>query len=130
MQTLTPAFPALSDDVTDAVNAFADALAETPEYAEYQQAALEFQRDASAQEAVRLFQEKQRSAQLMQQLGMVSQEDLTELRRLRRVMSEHPRVSAYLHSQEMLKRLCQLAMQEINAEIEMDFAGVCAPGCC
>ena len=130
MQTLTPALPALSDDVTDAVNAFADALAETPEYAEYQQAALEFQRDASAQEAVRLFQEKQRSAQLMQQLGMVSQEDLTELRRLRRVMSEHPRVSTYFHSQELLKRICQLAMQEINAEIEMDFARGCAPGCC
>lgn len=120
----------LTENVMDAVNAFADALVETPEYVTFQQAALEYQHDSSAQDAVRLFQEKQRSLQMMQQLGMVSQEDLTELRRLRRAMSEHPRVNAYLHTQELLKRVCQLAAQEISAEIEMDFAGACAPGCC
>lgn len=120
----------LAENVMDAVNAFADALTETPEYATFQQAALEFQRDPSAQEAVRLFQEKQRSLQMMQQLGMLSQDELNELRRLRRAMADQPRVRAYLNAQELLKRICQVAAQEISAEIEMDFAGACAPGCC
>jgi cell fate (sporulation/competence/biofilm development) regulator YlbF (YheA/YmcA/DUF963 family) len=120
----------LTDNVLDAVNAFADLLAETPEYATFQQAALEFQRDPSAQEAVRLFQEKQRSLQMMQQLGMLSEDELNELRRLRRAMADQPRVRAYLNAQELFKRICQLAAQEISAEIEMDFAGACAPGCC
>jgi cell fate (sporulation/competence/biofilm development) regulator YlbF (YheA/YmcA/DUF963 family) len=120
----------LTEDVRDAVNVFADALAATREFETFQQAALEFQRDAEAQQAVHLFQEKQRSLQMMQQLGMVTEEELTELRHLRRAMADQPRVRAYLNAQELLKRVCQLAAQEISAEINLDFAGACAPGCC
>ncbi len=127
-QTLNP--PTLSDVVRDAVNTVADALAETREYQNFQQAALNFERDTDAQQVVRLFQEKQRSLQMMQQLGMLTEQELTELRRLRRAMAEQPRVRAYLNAQEMFKHVCQLAAQEISNEINLDFAGVCAPGCC
>jgi cell fate (sporulation/competence/biofilm development) regulator YlbF (YheA/YmcA/DUF963 family) len=129
---LNPTIPTLTltDQVRDAVNVFADALAETREFEAFQQAALQFERDPDAQQAVRVFQEKQRSLQMMQQLGMLSDEELNELRRLRRVMVEQPRVRAYLHAQDLLKRVCQLAAQEISAEINLDFAGACAPGCC
>lgn len=128
-----PTMPGLTvteDDVRDAVNVFADALAATREYQNFQQAALEFERDPDALQAVRLFQEKQRSLQMMQQLGMLTDEELTELRRLRRAMADQPRVRAYLNAQSLLQHVCQLAAQEISAEIKLDFAGTCAPGCC
>lgn len=130
---LNPTMPDLTvteDEVRDAVNAFADALAETREFETFQQAALKFQRDPDAQQVVRAFQEKQRSLQMMQQLGMLSEQELSELRRLRRAMADQPRVRAYLNAQELLKRVCQISAQEISNEINLDFAGACAPGCC
>lgn len=72
LDTATPAMT-LTDSVRETVNVFATALADTKEFQAFEQAALEICQDPEAQQAVRLFQEKQRSLQMMQQLAMVSQ---------------------------------------------------------
>ncbi len=117
-------------EVQAAVAAFAAAFAETPEFQAFEEAAVVFNRDQPARQAVRLFQEKQKSLQLMQQLGAVTPEELAELKQLRQAMMDQPSVRAYVEAQDELIRVCQAAAQEISAVIGIDFANACARGCC
>ena len=126
-QTITPVIEA---DVDGAAKAFAAALAETPEFQAFEDAAVAFKQDRAAQGAVRLFQEKQRSLQMMQQLGMLTQDELNELERLRGAMIAQPSVRAYVEAQDELMLVCQAASRELSEVIGLDFAGACAPGCC
>jgi cell fate (sporulation/competence/biofilm development) regulator YlbF (YheA/YmcA/DUF963 family) len=127
-QTMTDL--AMTDQVHAATNAFAEALAGTPEFQAFEDAAVAFRQDRAAQEAVRLFQEKQRSLQMMQQLGMLTEDELDELKRMREAMVNHPRVRAYVEAQDELMVVCQAAAKELSAAIGLDFASACAPGCC
>ncbi len=120
----------LTDEVRTAAQSFAQALAETPEFEAFEEAATAFRQDGAAQQAVRLFQEKQRSLQMTQQLNMLTQDELDELKRLRQAMMEQPRVRAYVESQNALSLLCQAAALELSQVIDLDFARACAPGCC
>ncbi len=117
-------------EVQTAVAAFAAALAETPEFQAFEEAAVVFKGDQIARQAVRLFQEKLKSLQLMQQLGAVTPEELEELKQLRQAMMDQPSVRAYVESQDELIRVCQAAAQEISGVIGLDFANACVPGCC
>jgi cell fate (sporulation/competence/biofilm development) regulator YlbF (YheA/YmcA/DUF963 family) len=133
-QTATPtqtmADLALTAEVRAAVQTFAAALADTPEWQTFEDAAIAFKHDRAAQEAVRVFQEKQRSLQMMQQLGMLEQKELNELDCLRDAMMDQPRVRAYVDAQNELTLLCQAAAKELSEAIGLDFASACAPGCC
>lgn len=122
--------PTINDDVRIPARAFAEALADTPEFHVFEDAAVAFKHDRAAQEAVRLFQGKQRSLQMMQQLGMLEQTQMNELNRLRDAMVNQPSVRAYVDAQNDLILLCQAVAKELSAAIELDFAGACASGCC
>ncbi len=117
-------------EVQAAVANFAAALAETTEFQAFEEAAVVFNKDQAARQAVRLFQEKQKSMQLMQQLGAVTSAELQELKQARQAMMDQPSVRAYVESQEELIRVCQAAAQEISGVIGLDFASACARGCC
>ncbi len=130
MPTLTMTDLAMTDEVRAAAKAFAAALAETPEFQAFEEGAVAFKQDRAAQEAVRVFQEKQRSLQMMQQLGMLEQKELDELNRLRGAMMNQPSVRAYVDAQNELILLCQAAAKELSEAIGLDFASACAPGCC
>ena len=121
---------ALDSQVRDAVQAFAQTLADTPEFQTFDEDYHTFKRDHAAQQAVRLFEEKQRSLQMMQQLGILEQKELDELNRLRETMTNQPSVRAYLDAQNELTLLCQAAAQELSAAIDLDFASACTSGCC
>lgn len=122
--------PTITDDVRIPARAFAEALADTPEFHAFEDAAVAFKHDRPAQEAMRLFQEKQRSLRMMQQLGMLEQAQLDELDHLRDAMVNQPTVRAYVDAQNDLILLCQAVAKELSAAIELDFAGACASGCC
>ena len=136
MPTETMTDLAMTDQVRAATKAFAEALAETPEFQAFEEGAVAFKQDRAAQEAVRVFQEKQRSLQMtevtlvMQQLGMLEQKELDELNRLRGAMMNQPSVRAYVDAQNELTLLCQAAAKELSEAIGLDFASACAPGCC
>ena len=121
---------AMTGEVSAAAKAFASALADTPEFRTFEESYHAFKHDRAAQEAVRLFQEKQRSLQAMQQLGMLEQKELDELEGLRDAMMNQPRVRAYVEAQNELTLLCQAAAKELSEALGLDFASACAPGCC
>ncbi len=120
----------LTEEVRAAAKAFAELLSETPEFQAFEEAAVAFRQDRAALESVRLFQEKQRSLQMMQQLNMLAEDELAELKRLRQAMMDQPSVRAYVESQNALTELCQAAAKELSQTIDLDFARACAPGCC
>ncbi len=120
----------LTEEVRSAAKAFAELLSETPEFQAFEEAAVTFRQDRAALESVRLFQEKQRSLQMMQQLNMLAEDELAELKRLRQAMMDQPSVRAYVESQNALTELCQAAAKELSQTIDLDFARACAPGCC
>ncbi len=120
----------LTEEVRAAAKVLAEALSEAPEFQAFEEAAVAFRQDRAAQQAVRLFQEKQRSLQMMQQLNMLTEDELAELKRLRQAMMNQTSVQAYVESQNALTELCQAAAQELSRIIDLDFARACAPGCC
>ena len=120
----------LDSQVSDAAQAFAQTLADTPEFRAFEEGYGAFKHDRAAQQAVRQFEEKQRALQMVQQLGVLEQAELNELDRLRDAMMHQPRVRAYVDAQNELTRLCQAAAQELSAAIDLDFASACASGCC
>ena len=120
----------LDSQVNGAIQAFAQTLADTPEFQTFEEDYRAFKHDRIAQEAVRLFQEKQRSLQMMQQLGMLEQSELDELKHLREAMTNQPSVQAYLDAQNVLILLCQSTAQELSTAIGLDFANTCTSSCC
>ena len=130
MPTQTTTDLAMTDQVRSAVKAFAEALAGTPEFQAFEEGAVAFKQDRAAQEGVRLFQEKQRSLKMMQQLGMLTEDEMGELKRLRETMMNQPSVRAYVDAQDELMLVCQAAAKELSTAIGLDFARACAPGCC
>ncbi len=120
----------LGSQVSEAVQPFAQALVDTLEFRAFEEGYGVFKQDRAAQQAVHLFEEKQRSLQMMQRLGMLEQKELDELKRLREAMTNQPSVRAYVDAQNELTRLCQAVAQELSAAIDLDFAGACASGCC
>ena len=120
-------------DVQTATKAFAAALAAKPEFQAYEEAFFAIRQDHMAQWAVQAFQEKQRSLQIIQQLGAASQEyqqDMDELTRLQHDMLSHTTVEAYLGAQNDLVQLCRTIAKELSQEIGLDFVSACRSGCC
>ena len=120
-------------DVQTATKAFAAALAATPEFQTYEEAFFAMRQDHMAQWAVQAFQEKQRSLQIMQQLGAGSQEyqeDIEELARLQHDMLSHTTVEAYMKAQGDLVQLCRALDKELSETTGLDFVSACRGGCC
>lgn len=117
-------------EALQAAREFAAVLAETPEYQAFDQAQLRLRRDAAAQAAIRAFQERQQSLQLMLMLGALSEADRQDLQRLQHEMLAQPTVQAYVEAQERLSLLCQEVAGLISEVIGLSFAASCGPGCC
>jgi len=117
-------------EALQAAREFAAVLAETPEYQAFDEAQLRLRRDPAAQEAIRAFQERQQSLQMMLMLGALSTADRDELQRLQRQMLAQPAVRAYVEAQEQLSLLCQETAGLISEVIGLSFAASCGPGCC
>ena len=120
----------LDSQVSDSIQVFAQTLADTPEFQTFEEGYRAFKHDRAAQEAVRLFKEKQQSMQKAQQVETLSPDELTVLNLLRNAMMNQPSVHAYVDAQNELMLLCQAAAQELSATIGLDFASACASGCC
>ncbi len=67
---------------------------------------------------------------MMKRLGMLTEDELAELKRLRQQMMDQPSLRAYVEAQDCLMLLCQAAAQELSRVLDMDYARACAPGCC
>lgn len=116
--------------VRHATRDLAAALAATPVFKAYAQAATAFRQDAEAQAAVRAYQLKQQSVQMMLMLNAVSAEERTELNRLYQAFATRSSVLAYVQAEAELRTVCQAAADRLSQQVGYDFISACGSGCC
>jgi len=108
----------------------AAALAETPAFMAFEQAAAVFRQDEAAQRAIQAYQQKQQALQVMLMLNAVSPEDRTELNRLYQAFATRPTVLAYVQAEAELRGTCQAVADRLSEQIGFDFVSACGSGCC
>ena len=116
--------------VKQAARDFAVALYESKPYQAFVFATSRLDKDSKAQEAIRVFQEKQQSLQMVFMLNAVSAEDRVELERLHRQMLAEPSVAGYVGAQGQLTALCQSLADHLSKKINLDYSSVCGASCC
>jgi cell fate (sporulation/competence/biofilm development) regulator YlbF (YheA/YmcA/DUF963 family) len=117
-------------EIDQAISEFAMALTEADVFQDFEVASHNLRQDQEAQGAIRAFQEKQNSLQMMLMLNAAPPEDQQELERLRDAFVSNPTVAAYMEAQENLTNACQAVAQILNESTGLNFSTACGPGCC
>lgn len=116
--------------VLSAARAFAAALAETPQFEAFEQAAERFRQDQTAQQARGAYQEKQMEWRALLMLNALSAEQTAELEGLQNAFMDQPVVQEYLKAQTELAALCQAAGDTLSESIGLNYAAACGVSCC
>lgn len=116
--------------VRQAARDFAAALSETPQFKAYEELSIQLRQDMTAQKAIQVYQEKQKSLKTMLLLKAVPPQEQAELERLRQDFLAQPAVKAFLKAQEDLIVLCQTATDLLGQHIGLSFTAACGSGCC
>ncbi len=109
---------------------FAAALAETPQFQAYEEAAERLNHDVEAQRVIDAFQAKRQALQAQLLLNAVSEADQAELQRLQDAFSSMPAVMAYAQAQAELMTICQTAADVLSQAVGLNYAAACGSGCC
>lgn len=122
------------DVVLQAAKQFAETLAETSQFREFEQAYFDYRQDGEAQSALREFQQKQISVKALRILNAVSEENRQELKRLQDRFSNQHSVLRYAKAQEELVALSQAIGDILSNAIGLDYGTSCSPSktgvCC
>ena len=116
--------------VRQAARDFAAALAETPQFKAFEDAAEHLHRDEAARQALDAYQSKQQSLQAVLMLNAASDAERAELQRLHTAVVSQPSVAAYVQVQTDLMSVCQSVADMLSQAIGLNFAAVCGSGCC
>jgi cell fate (sporulation/competence/biofilm development) regulator YlbF (YheA/YmcA/DUF963 family) len=116
--------------VRQAARDFASALAETPQFKDFELADLAFRQDQVAQQAMQAYLEKQQSLRAMQMLNALSAEQRDELGRLQDAFINQPVVQEYFTAQAQLASLCQALGDALSGSISLNYAAACGVSCC
>ena len=116
--------------VKQAARDFAAALAETPQFKTFEQAAYAFRQDQAAQQAVQAYQQKQQSLRALLMLNALSVEQREELERLKSVFINLPVVQEFFNAQTELATLCQALGDALSESIGLNYATACGISCC
>lgn len=116
--------------VRQAAHDFAAALAETPQFKTFEQAAYAFRHNQAAQQAMEAYKQKQLSLRALLLLNAVSDEQRDELERLQNAFVNQPMVMEYLQSQTELSILCQELGDALSEAIGLNYAAACGVRCC
>jgi len=119
-----------SPAATDAATAFASALSATPEWREWEEAAMRLRADPSAQRASAAYDERRQALRIKLMLQAASAEEKADLERLERALFAQPSVAAYTKAEADLKALCRATADRLSRAIGLDYAASCATGCC
>ncbi len=119
-----------SSVVKRAARDFAAAVAETPEFEAFEQAADRFRQDQSAQQALGTYQEKQLAWRALIMLNALSPEQKSELESLQNTFVNHPMVQAYFKAQTEFATLCQTLGDTLSESIGLNYAAACGASCC
>ncbi|HEX9123920.1 MAG TPA: YlbF family regulator [Actinomycetota bacterium] len=122
--------PGWRSGVERAARDFGAALSETPEFKAFERAYVRFRDDERAQQALRAYQEEQRSLQPLLMLGAASAEQRAELERLRQAWMAEASVTEYVEAQTSLAMLSRTIDELLSERIGFGFAAACNPSCC
>jgi cell fate (sporulation/competence/biofilm development) regulator YlbF (YheA/YmcA/DUF963 family) len=109
---------------------FAAALAETPQFKSFEQAAQCFRNDQTAQQAMSAYREKQQDLRALIMLNALSAEQQTELESAKNAFLDQPIVQEYFKAQTELVSLCQTLGDTLSESIGLDYASACGVSCC
>jgi cell fate (sporulation/competence/biofilm development) regulator YlbF (YheA/YmcA/DUF963 family) len=116
--------------VKQAARDFAAALAETPQFKAFEQAAHVFRQDQASKQAMHAYQEKQQSLRALQMLSALSPEQRDDLERLQNAFISQPIVQEYFNAQAELASLCQALGDALSGSIGLNYAAACGVSCC
>jgi cell fate (sporulation/competence/biofilm development) regulator YlbF (YheA/YmcA/DUF963 family) len=116
--------------VKQAAHDFASALAETPQFKNFELADFAFRQDQAGQQALQALQQKQQSLRPLMLLNALNNEQREELQHLQSVFVNQPVVQKYFTAQADLSTLCQALGDELSQAIGLNYAAVCAASCC
>ena len=116
--------------VKQAARDFAAALAETPQFIAFEQAAYAFRQDQTAQQAMQAYQQQQQSLRALLMLNALNAEQRDELERLKSAFINQPVVQEYFTAQAELATLCQALGDALSESIGLNYAAACGVSCC
>ncbi len=116
--------------VREAARDFATALAETPQFKAYEEAAERLNHDVEAQRVIDEFQAKRQALRAQLLLNAASEADQAELQRLQDAFSNTPAVMVYAQAQADLMAICQAAADWLSEAIGLNYTAACGSGCC
>ena len=116
--------------VKQAARDFAAALAETPEFKAFEQAADAFRQDPVAQKALGAYQEKQLAWRALLMLNALSSEQRAELESLQSAFMNQSVVQEYFKAQTEFATLCQTLGDTLSESIGLNYAAACGVSCC
>ena len=116
--------------VKQAARDFAAALAETPEFKAFEQAADAFRQDPVAQKALGAYQEKQLAWRALLMLNALSSKQRAELESLQSAFMNQTIVQEYFNAQTKFAALCQALGDTLSESIGLNYAAACGVGCC
>ena len=109
---------------------FAAALAETPQFKTFEQAADCFRQDQAAQQAMQAYEERQISWRALLMLNALSAEQQAELDELHSAFVNRPVVAEYFKAQTEFATLCQTLGDALSESIGLNYAAACGVSCC
>lgn len=116
--------------VLSAARNFASALAETPQYQAFEQAAERFRQDPAAQQAMEAYRQKQMDLRPLLMLNALSAEQTAELESLKNAFVDQAIVQEYSKAQTELVALCQALGDALSESIGLNYAAACGVSCC
>ena len=109
---------------------FAAALAETPQFKTFEDAADRFRQDQSAQQAMSAYRAKQMELRALIMLNALSVEQQAELESVKDAFLGQPVVQEYFSAQAELASLCQAVGDILSESIGLNYAAACGVSCC
>lgn len=115
--------------VVDMGRELGEAIAEIPEYQDFEAAREDVQADDEAQEKIQEFEQVRQQFMLARQTGQAGEEDLRGVQQAQEELHALPVMEAFLEAQEELVDRLEDVNKAISEPLAIDFGGE-AGGCC
>lgn len=106
-----------------------EAIAETPEYEQFQEAKDAVENSEEAQELIGEFNQLRQEFVLARKVGEATNEDVRKVQQAQQELHELPVMAEYLQAQEALAERLDAVNDAISDSLDVDFAGQ-ASTCC
>lgn len=106
-----------------------DAIAESPEYEQFEAARQAVEDDDEAQAQIQEFEQLRQEFMMARQSGQASQEDVKEVKQAQEKLHRLPVMAEFLDAQATLQSRLEAVNRAISDPLAVDFGGE-AGGCC